>query len=316
MPALIATRFRARLLALFPGQRAQAQSAGTRASAFRGRGLEFEEVRHYQAGDELRAIDWRVTARTGVAHTKLFREERERPVLLLVDLRARMGFGSVQRFKSVAATEAAALLAWATLHNGDRIGGFVFGTNGHQEIRPARSAGSVLRLLQTMHAECNELAQAAQGGRARQTTSAPGSLASMLGELRRVARPGAGIFILSDFHDFNDDCAAQLHLLKRHCDVEAIRVLDPLEQQLPDGGLLAFRAGNQRIMLDTHQSVLRERFKNAHDKAQKNLLDAMAERRIALHTLSTADDAESRLSSWFHPRATRAARAAQNTSAQ
>ncbi|NNC54316.1 MAG: DUF58 domain-containing protein, partial [Pseudomonadales bacterium] len=137
--SLLNLRHAAREIALFARQRSRSQLAGGSKTLFRGRGLEFEEVRHYQAGDELRAIDWRVTARSGVAHTKLFREERERPVFVLVDLRDSMAFGSQHCFKSVQACETAALVAWAALQHNDRIGALVFNQQQHTEIRPARN---------------------------------------------------------------------------------------------------------------------------------------------------------------------------------
>ncbi|MGB5325603.1 MAG: DUF58 domain-containing protein [Pseudomonadales bacterium] len=311
LAALIAARFAARELELFSRRRARAHGAGTRASLFRGRGLEFEEVRHYQAGDELRAIDWRVTARTGVAHTKLFREERERPVLLMVDLRHTMGFGSVRRFKSVAAAEVAALLAWATLHNGDRVGGMVFGDHGHREIRPARNRSSVLQLLHNIHDQCSALATVYKdAGRGEAGQFQQAVLADMLAELRRVARPGAGIFLLSDFAGFDDACARQLHLLCRHCDVNAIRFYDPLETALPDAGLLAFSNGHTRLELDTAANSLRMRFNAEHEAATQKLATSMTRYGVALRSLATPDDAAAQLAQWFHPRASRAPRQA------
>ncbi len=104
-------------------------------------------MRSYQPGDDIRTIDWRVTARTGSAHTKLFREERERPVLVVVDQRSSMFFGSSHCFKSVLAAQLASLLAWSALHGGDRVGGLVFNEQGHQEVRPRRSRKTVLALL-------------------------------------------------------------------------------------------------------------------------------------------------------------------------
>ena len=144
---LIALRFPARQLELGRRNRALSALAGPNKSNFRGRGIDFEEVRSYQPGDDIRTIDWRVTARTGSAHTKLFREERERPVLVVVDQRSSMFFGSSHCFKSVLAAQLASLLAWSALDAGDRVGGLVFNEAGHREIRPRRSRKTVLALL-------------------------------------------------------------------------------------------------------------------------------------------------------------------------
>ena len=143
---LIAMRFPARQLRLARRNRALSALAGPNKSNFRGRGIEFEEVRNYQPGDDIRSIDWRVTARTGSAHTKLFQEERERPVLVAVDQRSNMFFGSSHCFKSVLAAQLAGLLAWSALDAGDRVGGLVFNGATHRELRPRRSRKAVLAL--------------------------------------------------------------------------------------------------------------------------------------------------------------------------
>jgi uncharacterized protein (DUF58 family) len=144
---LINLRFPARQLQLTRKKRALSVLAGPNKSNFRGRGIDFEEVRSYQPGDDIRTIDWRVTARTGSAHTKLFREERERPVLVVVDQRASMFFGSSHCFKSVLAAQLAGLLAWSALDSGDRIGGLVFNDEEHRDIRPRRSRKTALALM-------------------------------------------------------------------------------------------------------------------------------------------------------------------------
>ena len=144
---LIALRFPARQLKLTRRNRALNALAGPNKSNFRGRGIDFEEVRNYQAGDDIRTIDWRVTARTGAAHTKLFREERERPVLVVVDQRNGMFFGSRHCFKSVLAAQLASLVAWSALDSGDRVGGLVFNGREHRDIRPRRSRRTALALL-------------------------------------------------------------------------------------------------------------------------------------------------------------------------
>lgn len=148
---LIDLRYRAGELNLFARHKAQSQLAGNVKTSFRGRGIDFEEIRHYQPGDDIRSIDWRVTARTGEAHTKLYQEERERPVLVVTDQRPSMIFGTQCCFKSVQAAEVASLLCWAALGQNDRVGGLVFNGQQHQEIRPARSKSSVLQLLSAIH---------------------------------------------------------------------------------------------------------------------------------------------------------------------
>jgi len=241
---LIALRFPARQLRLGRRNRALSALAGPNKSNFRGRGIEFEEVRNYQAGDDIRTIDWRVTARTGSAHTKLFREERERPVLVVVDQRQGMYFGSSHCFKSVLAAQLAALLAWSALEAGDRIGGLVFTDGGHRDIRPRRSRKTVLALLSQI-AEYN--------GALPGTGPLSGTgFSDMLSNLRHIARPGSSLFILSDFRGAGEDTAReQLFQLAQHTEITAIACSDPLEADLPRAGHYAVTDGRERSELDT-----------------------------------------------------------------
>ena len=133
--------------------RIRAVAAGGHLSPFKGRGVEFDESRPYQEGDDLRTIDWRVTARTGKPHTKVFREERNRPVILWLDLRASMMFATRGAFKSVVAARSAALIAWSAIANGDQLGGLVFSESGHEELRPRLGHRAALRLLQLIAAD-------------------------------------------------------------------------------------------------------------------------------------------------------------------
>ena len=148
LPALLGQRLMANSLSLSKQRKLLASQAGLHTSKFRGRGIDFAEVRAYQPGDDIRTIDWRVTARTGKAHTKLYAEERERPVIVMVDQRQTMFFGSRTMFKSTMAAHCAALLAWATLQRGDRLGGIAFTDTNQAEVRARRSAHTVLHFLE------------------------------------------------------------------------------------------------------------------------------------------------------------------------
>ncbi len=158
-------------------------AAGGHLSPYKGRGVEFDESRLYQPGDDLRTIDWRVTARTGKPHTKVFREERNRPVFIWLDLRRPMLFATRGAFKGVRAAEMAALIAWSAVANGDRLGGLVFSESEHHELRPALGARAALRLLQAV---CTDsLWQPPEQG-----SSAEIDGERALQRLARVARPG------------------------------------------------------------------------------------------------------------------------------
>jgi uncharacterized protein (DUF58 family) len=300
---LLGLRHAAKDIELFSRRRSRSQLAGGSKTLFRGRGLEFEEVRHYQAGDELRAIDWRVTARTGIAHTKLFREERERPVFLLVDQRRSMAFGSRCCFKSVQAAEVAALLSWAALDHNDRIGGLVFNEQRHIDIRPARNRGAALHMLKALDTFSNELiakpARSIAESAATKTTPTAINLEQMLVELRRVARPGSAVFIVSDFIDFDDASIKQLHQLARHCDINAILIYDPMEQDLPAQGAMAFTDGAQRRILNTSARGLRRDFSALFSQRIDHTRTALLRLGIELNTLSTDSDALNALTNWY-----------------
>ena len=252
---LLALRFPARQLDIRRRRRALAQLSGGQRSNFRGRGIEFEEVRGYQPGDDIRAIDWRVTARTGSAHTKLFHEERERPVLLVVDQRSSMHFGSQNCFKLVLAAEIAALLAWSALASNERVGGLLMRDTDHWEMRPRNSRRTVLALLSALAAPPDS-SQTSDPGEAEQNR-----FSTLLRSVRRVARPGSSIFIISDFDGAEeDDAREELFQLARHVEITAIHCSDPLEAQLPPAGRYSVTDGRSRADLDTGIFGLSQRF--------------------------------------------------------
>ena len=224
--------------------------SGDYQSPFRGRGMEFDESRLYQPGDDIRNIDWRVTARTGKTHTKLFREERERPVFVWIDLRRTMHFATCGSYKSVLAAQLATLIAWSGLHNGDRIGGVIFADEEHHELKPQRGKAAVLRLINGI---VNNAAWA-QG--ARRAGNGKKSLEHALQRLRRVARPGSLIFLISDFRHLDAQAQIPLTRLCQHNEVVMLFVYDQLEQALPPPGRYKISDGNREFLVDTSDKDL------------------------------------------------------------
>ena len=268
---------------------------GNRRSALRGRGIDFDEVRLYQAGDDVRTIDWRVTARTGKMHTKIFHEEKERPVLLVLDLRSDMYFGSRRCFKSVLAAHAAALLAWAAVASGDRIGALLISNNGIIDIKPQRRRHTVLQLFRHIIALDKQQTDHASTA----TTSTPWQQAMQ--QLRALVRPGSCVIMLSDFHDWNTECQQALHSVVRHCQCFAIHIQDALENTLPAIGLVNFRAGRQKASFNTLDKTLLTQYQHLRQAHQNTLTQAMLTLSIPTLTLHTHENIFSALRQFFSP---------------
>lgn len=282
---LIALRHVGESLSLKTG-RINSRQSGQYLSRFKGRGMEFDESRLYQPGDDMRTLDWRVMARTGVAHTKLFREERERAVLAWVDLRPSMFFATQGMFKSVVAAHAAALAAWAANKQGDRLGGLIFSASTHHELRPARGKSAVLHLLR-------QLVEIPQR-RAADSDTSPQSAANALARLRRVAKPGSLIFLFSDFRHPGQQAESHIMQLARHNDVVIVFIYDPLEAELPADGLYRVAWENKTVTFSSTGENRRDY--HEHFQAHREYLQKLS-RLPGVHYLecATHDDVAARL---------------------
>lgn len=218
---------------------ARALQSGQYLAQFKGRGMEFDETRPYTAGDDIRSLDWRVTARTGKVHTKLFREERERPVLLSVDLRPSMFFATRGMYKSALASRLAALMAWSSFHHGDRLGGQILTGRSAQMVKPGEGHAPVLRWLKNLA----DAAAESQPG-----PNSEGLLDTALTDLCRHSKPGTLIFVLSDFRGLTETGSAALGRLARHSTVVLMLLSDPLEKMLPLGLHRYGHAGTERLL--------------------------------------------------------------------
>jgi len=276
---LIKLRYGARELTGFPKIQARQMLAGGHKSRFRGRGMDFDQVRIYQPGDDVRSIDWRVTARTQVPHTKIFSEERERPILVISDLRSPMFFGS-QRLKSVVACEISAALAWAGLAANDRAGGLVFGPQQQIDIKSRRSHHAVLQFIHALHEYSAQLVEL-------QTDRY--SLADILEESRQFILPGSTVFIVSDFHDLDSNCERHLFELARHGNLNFCHVYDDIETDLPPPSLYAVTDGQHHTMLDSSNPQLRERFVDAFSQRSQHLRKLSEQLSAGLLLFDSAD---------------------------
>lgn len=290
---LLDQRHVAKNLQLDYSSRTRLGMAGTHISKIKGRGVDFEEFRAYQAGDDIRSIDWRVTARVGRPFTKVFREERERPVIIGVDQSHNMFFGSQVAFKSVVAAEAAAIICWTTVDNGDRVGGVVFGDEGQELIKPRRSKRSALRFL-------NAVADYNQALVARHRESAPAStyLHKALEQMYRITRPGSNVYLISDFAGWNASCASYVQQLALHNSMTCILIYDALEENLPRPGVYSITDGESRSSIDTHLRSVREHYHQDFDQRVSLLRDSLTLMKVPLVTVRTNQVVMDQLETW------------------
>jgi len=268
--------------------RVNSLQTGAYVSRFRGRGMEFDESRPYQPGDDPRSIDWRVTARSTTAYTKLFREERERPVLVAVDLRSNMHFATQGCFKSVNASRAAALLSWAAHHRGDRLGGLIFGDTTHRELKPRLGRRAALRFV-------HELVEHPDWERRNTELVNRDALTQAMSALRRVARPGSLVVVISDFVGFTRAAQSYLSSVASHNEVLAVFLNDPLERQLPPPGRYRLVSPDDELAIDTYAAPARRDYEHAFEERLEELEKFCQRYGVHLMPMSSDDDPVSTL---------------------
>lgn len=258
-------------------------SSGNHHSPFRGRGLEFDTVREYVPGDDIRNIDWRVTARTGAPHIKLFRESKERQVILCVDMNTNMRFGTRGTFKSIQAAFVAAYLGWKALDAHDSLSGCLFGDveNGLQYFSPSKTGKSFRRMLKIFSEA--------------PTQNHITSLTTVLKNLSQAAHTGALIYVISDFMDLDDISSlikeARLRKLNERCDVIFIAINDPSDESIPPiGPLDCIDTQGHKITIDTDVLHYRETYEESWKKNRETLRKLTFQSKIPLIQLSTLSD--------------------------
>lgn len=224
---------------------------GSHFSKVRGRGMDFAEVRNYQAGDDIRHMEWRMTARSGRPHVKVYEEERERPVVICADFNPSMIFGTRVAFKSVVAAHLASLLAWTVMKQGDRIGGFFFSAHEHSEFTPRGRDLGVLPLLASLS---HYTAQPAN------QDIEPRRLSDALIRLRRVLRPGSTLILISDFYAMDTECEKHLNRLRAHNDIMAYHICDAIELHPPKPQQYAITNGQKDLVWDTGLKRVRQAY--------------------------------------------------------
>lgn len=286
---LLALEFRGRKVSFLPRQPVHSLLSGRFASRMRGRGLNFEEIRDYRPGDDVRSIDWKVTARLRQPHVRVFKEERDRQALLLVDQRLSMFFGSRRAMKSVTAAEAAAISAWRVLASGDRVGAIVFSDRELAEFRPRRSRSTVLQILMAIAAHNRSL------GVNRGISASPSMLNEALQQAQRRALHDAAVIVISDFDGADDETRTMIGAIARHNDVVALLVHDPLQSDLPASASMTVTDGELQIHVEVGRESVRQNIAQASQERLKSLFAWTQELGIPVLPLSAAEDTAQQL---------------------
>src|SRR5918993_3238826 len=262
--------------------------AGRHASKLRGRGLDFEEVRLYVPGDDIRNIDWRVTARMGKTHSKVFNEEKERPTFMVIDQTSTMFFGSQRYTKSVIAAQAAALGAFYTVKRGDRVGGLVFTDDNHQLVMPKRSKALVQYFLQLVSDANKKLTE--------RSVIKPNTplLNEMLDRTLKNITHDYVVTVVSDLSNHDNDTKKLLQKISYHNDVIVIHISDPLDDQLPDGKLVLTDSDNQ-IQWNNNKKNWGKKYKNAADTFRQQLKEELKRYAIPVQFYNTTEPIESQV---------------------
>lgn len=297
---LLVQRYAAKTLEYLSHTRSTAGISGLHLSKMRGRGIDFEEFRPYQAGDDIRLIDWRVTARTSKPVTKVFREERERPIILAIDQTHNMYFGSQIAFKSVIAAQAAAVFCWLAIDNGDRVGGLVFSDSRSSLVRPKRSRRSAMHLLNQVYLynQCLQEVTAAEHQSPLAADFRPG-LAHALGQIRRITKPGSTLYVISDFTTLDEKALQYLNQLSRHNNVICCFVYDALEETLPVPGIYSITDGNRKGALNTHSNKARIRYRDQFKQRMERLELELDRRQIRLIKMRTNQLVVEQIRQWI-----------------
>ena len=286
---LMALEFKARDLSFLARQPQGSILAGNHASRLRGRGLNFDELRRYQPGDDLRHLDWRASLRTGKPVVRTFTEERDRPALIVVDQRMSMFFGSQRSFKSAVAAELGALAAWMVFHAGDRVGGLVFNDRRIDCIAPLRSRKRVEVLLSRI-AEQNQSLNAGNPDAEDED-----QLDKALQRCLALAGHDHLICIVSDFAGAGESTLQLMRQLSAHNDVIALQVYDPLAMKLPNDGRLLVTQGQLQVELAVEKRNMHQPLGDFLGGRLKDVATLLRRSQVPLMMFSTAEDAHQQL---------------------
>jgi len=289
--ALRRLQYKTQGFSFLPNQPVNSLLSGKHVSRLRGRGLNFEELRHYRPGDDIRSMDWKVTQRTGKPHIKVYTEEKERNVFLAIDQRMTMFFGSKEKMKSVIAAEVAALMAWRVIETGDRVGALVYNDDSIKVIPAKRGHQHVVSILSEIikknHQLCVQTNQAASDNE-----SFSQSFNKMLVKLRTICGHNALIILIGDGHGWNEQSSDNIKQLRQHNEIIACHVFDPLEMQLPEMSQMVVSDGNWQIQFSSQDRETQQKYQAEIARQLKAYTDTAKKYRIPMLSINTITPVE------------------------
>lgn len=283
---LVQQQAHAKSMSLSGRKKASSAISGLHDSRFRGRGMDYQESRVYQAGDDIRNMDWLVTARTGTAHTKLFQEERERPIHIIADTNKTMAFGTRKEFKSVTAAKIASLLAWVAVKNGDRVGVMNYGMDGIHHEKPVGGKRGMMRLIAHLVKSDPSVIQSSDN-----TTL----LQDALQRLRTIVRPGSLVIIISDFYNMGNEVKRHLMQISKHNDVLAFFICDEFEINTPAAGIYGIHNGNNSVILNTKKSSTINKMHERQNQHLENIFQQVQKSGVPVIPVMTNDNLQEKV---------------------
>lgn len=274
-------QYLAKGFSFLPQQPVNSLLSGKNSSKLRGRGLNFEELRHYRPGDDIRAMDWKTTRRTGKPHIKVYTEERERNVYLVVDQRSTMFFGSTHKMKSVIAAELAALIAWKVVDTGDRIGGIIYGDEQIQLVPAKRGRQHVIQVLTEIVSQNRKL-------KTGKTSIHPSeSLNKVLTKTSHICRNNSLVIFIGDGHGWNDQSSQLVKNISQHNEIIACHIFDPLEQALPKMSQMVISDGELQIQFSSQDKHINSKYQTSLEQQMSKYDDMARKYRIPLIPITT-----------------------------
>ena len=276
---LLSYRYRAKALKLFANQKVNTVNVGSKASKAKGRGMDFDEVRHYQHGDDIRLMHWSLTARLGKPFTKVYHEERERTMYFIMDQSATMRFGTRECFKSVKVANATALLGFGALGAHEKVGGIIFDDNGYNYYPAKQDKSALVKMLNHVTNDKSKPQIVTDKG-----------LAGVLKFLYAKVRSNSVIVVLSDFNGFNDYAQQYLKLLAKKNEIINIFSYDPIEKELPAKDLYSFSNGSENLVLDAANTKQNDIYKNIYSARYRAIKGFSRQYKMVFFEIATNDD--------------------------